>query len=396
MKKISAVLAAGAMIFMLSSCGQGTDAGEVQTDTGNNIVQGRKEAEGTHFEGMDSEETNSEETDSEGTHSDGKEDTVDDVLENLVGEYDYTSEIGNAKLTIQKASYGYDICDYESEVLYRFLAGSSDIEKIENNKIYLKYPERVVSDDMVDFSYYILEYDTDGIDVYCAEAAYEEAQFLYHATKQGGKDTEHDSGEQSVSTAGFIDYEALGIKKYEYPAEFSMGDNLKTAIAQLALSYADFDRDTPKTGGWKETFIAEYIQNSRVSFDYLELISDQNDGQISIDELNYIQYSLTNTELDFSSLVNGSVNRYEAASPLGYAVISGYDYEDTDNGVVITADLEAGYDGAESVQKYKITAELARDPYSCFDGYSIVSFSSTMADNLQGDTKPFVEEVETC
>ncbi len=189
-------------------------------------------------------------------------------------------------------------------------------------------------------------------------------------------DTEHDSDDYSVSTADekFIDYEALEIKEYEYPAEFSMGDNLKTAIAQLALSYESFDSDTPRSGCWKEYFIANFIQNSRLTFDYLDLISNQNNGQISIDELNYIQHSLTNTELDFSTLVSGSIDRYEAASPLCSGSIVRYNYEDTDSGVLITADLEVRYDGTEDTQKYEVTAELVRNPYSCFDGYSIVAF----------------------
>ncbi len=44
--------------------------------------------------------------------------------------------------------------------------------------------------------------------------------------------------------------------------------------------------------------------------------------------------------------------------------------------MLITADLEVGYDGTETTQKYEITAELVRNPYSCFDGYSVVAFSS--------------------
>jgi len=280
MKKIPTMLMAGAMVFMLSSCGQVKDTGEVQTDTVNDITQSSIEAE---------------ETD-----SDGKEDTTYVVLDHLVGEHDYKSKDGNGKLTIQKTSDGYDIVGTTAEK--------------------------------------------------------------------------------------FVDYEALGIKEYEYPSEFIMGDNLKTALAELALSYKSFNSDTPKTEGWKETFIAKFIQNSRLSFDYLDLISDQNNGQISIDELNYMQYSLTNTELDFSSTVNGFVDRYEAASFFSHGSISGYDYEDTDSGVLITADVEVRYDGTEDVQKCEITAELVRNPYSCFDGYSIAFFSSTIADNLQGRT----------
>lgn len=111
------------------------------------------------------------------------ETTADDKLENLTGKYDYLSDYGTGELIIKKTDYGYDISDYKSESSYRFLADSSNIETIENNRIYIKYPEQVFSDDTVVFSYYILEYNTDKINVYYGKSAFEDAQFLYCATK---------------------------------------------------------------------------------------------------------------------------------------------------------------------------------------------------------------------
>ncbi len=427
MRKIPVMLVAGAMVFVLSSCGQAKEIKEVRIDTINNIPQSSKKAEEMDLDrDKETEEVNLDREkdttydvldhvvgegevqidtinnipksskEAEETNSDKEEDTVYDVLEYLVGEYDYMLGDENGKLIVQKTSDGYDISDYESESSYRFLVDSSNIENIKDNRIYIEYPELVFSDDTVHFSYYILEYDTNSINVYYGNTMSEGSEFLYHATKRDDKNTSYGGNDHSVSAVDekIVDCEALGIKEYEYPPEFSMGDNLKTAIAQLALHYESFDRDTPKTGGWKEDFIAAFIQNSRVSFDYLELISNQNNGQISIDELNYIQYSLTSTELDFSPVVNGSIDRYEAASSFRFCLVSGYDYKDTDSGVLITADLEMGSDGTKEVQKYEITAELVKNPYSCFDGYSVVAFSSTIADNLQGDMNLFADEVK--
>ena len=183
-------------------------------------------------------------------------------------------------------------------------------------------------------------------------------------------------GRTADDTEEIINYEALGIKEYEYPSQFIMGDNLKTAITQLALSYEDFGKDSVDNRNWKEIFISRFIQNSRMSFDYLEAVSDQNNGMINADELNYIQYSLTGIELDFSSFASDGLDRYDAASPLNYGSITGYDYEDTDQGVIVTADFEVGYDGTASAQEREITVELVKNPYSCFDGYSVVSISS--------------------
>jgi len=375
MKKWKITVVAGAMVFILSSCGRTEKLEGVQTSAVNDITNIGNDA--------DKMETDLYEDN----------DIAYGELENLTGEYEYASDYGTGKLIIQKTSDGYDVSDYESESSYRFLVDASHIETIENNKIYIKYPEQVFSDDTVHFSYYILEYDKDGINVYYGKTTPEEVQFLYHATRQNDENTGHGSKDHSVSAADekFVDYEAPGIKEYEYPEEFFMGDNLKTAIIQLALRYESFDRDTPGKGGWKEDFIAAFIQNTRVSFDYLDLISDKNKGQISTDELNYIQYSLTNTKLDFSSDINGFINRYEAASSFCYGSISGYDYRDTDSGVLITADLEVGYDGMESTRKYEITAELVRNPYSCFDGYSIAALSSKpVADNVSENSVVFI------
>lgn len=89
--------------------------------------------------------------------------------------------------------------------MYRFLAGSFDIETIENNRIYLKYPEQVFSDDTVIFSYYVLEYNTDEIDVYCGESGFEETQFLYHATKKKEEGSEFSANRQESDIQEFED-----------------------------------------------------------------------------------------------------------------------------------------------------------------------------------------------
>ncbi len=190
MKKISVMLAAGAMIFMLSSCGQAENTEDMQTGTADGsaeISQDAGEADSDGKKGAD--ETALQED----------KDIVYGELERLAGEYEYTSDNGTGKLTIQKTSDGYDISDYESESSYRFLADSSNVEIIKDNRIYIKYPEQVSSDDTVQFSYYILEYDTDGIEVYYGKTAFEEAQLLYRAVKQSGQDTEQGGANRSES-----------------------------------------------------------------------------------------------------------------------------------------------------------------------------------------------------
>lgn len=209
------------------------------------------------------------------------------------------------------------------------------------------------------------------------------AFFVFFRTEEPA-DNHIDDHSADTNTEKMDEQEASTMEEQESPLEFTMGDNLKAAIIQLALTYDHFDKDSVDSQDWKETFVAKFIQNSRLSFDYLETISEQNNGQISGDELNYIQYSLTGIEVDFSSYASGSVDRYAGASPLNYGSISGYDYENTDNGVIITADFEVGFDGTDSIQKRKIIAELVKNPQSCFDGYSVVSVSSEVMDSDAG------------
>ncbi len=166
-KKAVMAMITGAVLLTVSSCGQAKNSEDAQT----NVISSSAEPGGSTDEVQKTQNDNN-------TGSDLAE------LENLTGEYEYLSDYGTGKLMIQKSSNGYDISDYESESSCRFSADSSNIDAIENNRIYVKYPEQIFSDDTVNFSYYVLEYSTDEINVYYGEAGFEEAQFLYHATKK--------------------------------------------------------------------------------------------------------------------------------------------------------------------------------------------------------------------
>ncbi len=160
MKKMKMTMVMGAIAVILSACGQTVNPEETQTNAAGKTAETRESA------------------------GEVQETQNDDLLENLAGEYDYLSDYGTGKLTVKKASGSYDISDYESESSYRFLADPSNIESIEDNKIYIKYPEQTFSDGTAVFGYYILAYDTDEIDVYYGKSSFEEVEFLYHATKK--------------------------------------------------------------------------------------------------------------------------------------------------------------------------------------------------------------------
>lgn len=193
-----------------------------------------------------------------------------------------------------------------------------------------------------------------------------------HNGNHNGNDNSTDNSAATI-TEKLVDYEALGISEYEYPSEFSMGDNLKAAIIELALRVGNCNQESVNSWWWKEMFVDCFIQNSRMSFDYLRKVSDRNDGWIAVDELNYMHASLMGVELDFSSY--GSVNSNDDASGMNGGWINEWDYEYTVDGVIVTADLEVATDGIGWTQQCEITANLVRNPYSCFDGYSVASLS---------------------
>ena len=122
---------------------------------------------------------------------------TDLILEKLVGEYEYVSDYGKGSLTIKKEDHGYSINDYDSETSYRFLAHSSNIEYIKNNRVYIKYPDKVYSDDTVVFCEYILEYSTDEITVYCKKTPNDDEQFLYCASKKKAHQGMNDNSEMT-------------------------------------------------------------------------------------------------------------------------------------------------------------------------------------------------------
>ena len=211
MAKAKAIAIAGAMAIVmgavgsvLSACGQTEEPEVAQTkaaDGAMEVADGTDKDRATqNDETADLASRNPMESKDEGRSVTSKA----DVLESLTGEYEYLSDYGTGRLTIGRTSSGYDISDYESEASCRFLADSSNVEAVEDNRIYIKYPEQVFSDGEAVFGYYILEYSAGGIDVYYGKAAFDEAAFLYHATKKTeAGDVDDSASRQENGTQAF-------------------------------------------------------------------------------------------------------------------------------------------------------------------------------------------------
>lgn len=197
--------------------------------------------------------------------------------------------------------------------------------------------------------------------------------------------TENNQAESQMNDTMF-DYESLGVNQYVYNSEFELGKDLKNAIAELACCYDEFDENVVHDETWKKIFLTRFIQNSRYSFDYLDKQAEKGNGFITREQVEYIQYSLTNEKIDFSDCVEKEVDTQDATSGMNFGNIINYEYESHDEKIVLSADMQLQSDGTNNVKEKKVTVYLIKNPYSCFDGYSIKQLvSEDVTENIKGD-----------
>ena len=197
--------------------------------------------------------------------------------------------------------------------------------------------------------------------------------------------TENNQAESQMNDTMF-DYESLGVNQYVYNSEFELGEDLKNAIAELACCYDEFDENVVNDETWKNIFLTRFIQNSRYSFDYLDKQAEKGKGFITREQVEYIQYSLTNEKIDFLDCVEKEVDTQDATSGMNFGNIINYEYESHDEEIVLSADMQLQSDGTNNVKEKKVTVYLIKNPYSCFDGYSIKQLvSEDVTENIKGD-----------
>lgn len=342
MKKMKTAMIMGVVVFVLSACGQTENTEEIQTNVASGaaeISDSTAEVQGTQIDEI-ADSANSNPTESK-----------DDVLESLIGEYDYSSDYGTGKLTIKKTSYGYDISDYESESSYRFLADSSNIETMEEGKIYIKYPEQAFSDGEAVFGYYILKYDTYGIDVYYGKSTFEEAEFLYHATKK----QVFENADSEMTAEELLDLFING--------SISAVDSTDSTST---FYITDLNMDS---GEWDSYSIGEKVDLDNDGEN--ELILNGPYGGIYLDARNNQVYKFASGEGDALTLsytwFNGSVwIMYSNSKNAGYKAYHMEEYEGVDN---LVAEINFGEetvdpDNPESETKYTWNeTEISYDEY---------------------------------
>ncbi len=353
MKRMKVALVTIMFACTLSACGQTEDFGNLQM----NMDGGTKEIGDVQMDVDDSTKEIYEEKPqviSGEAEADAYEEESGDYdagaeLERLTGEYEYLSDHGTGKLAIAKTAYGYDISDYESESSYRFLADLSNVETIQDNRIYLKYPEQVLSDGTAVFGYYILEYGTDEINVYYGTDSFDEAAFLYHAVKKTVK-------KNDVTADDLLD---------------SFVNGLVSAVdsADLTSTFyiTDLNMDSEE---WDAYSIGEKVDLDNDGEN--ELVINGPYGGIYLDARNNMVYEFAagdgNAVVLSYTCYNGAVwIMYSNRSSAGFEFYHMEKFEGADN---LTAEMNFGeepadFNNAEAGMKYTLNdAEISYDEYT--------------------------------
>ena len=170
----------------------------------------------------------------------------------------------------------------------------------------------------------------------------------------------------------------FGMHLYKQSQKIVLGDDMKAAITEMAMSYENFYSDEiPKYKDWKEYFISTFIQNSRFSCKYLTEAAKKNNGIINVKDINYIHKSLTGVDIDFSDIAGEGIDCNASSSKLNRGILGEYDSEPVVDGGVLKGVIDVESDGEDNiVEKRRVSTYLVKNPDSCFDGLSIRSLYS--------------------
>lgn len=170
---------------------------------------------------------------------------------------------------------------------------------------------------------------------------------------------------------------SLNIVPYSYDNEFELSRDMEATIEQIVLSYRQYQSDLASTEEWKNQFASMFLQNSRYGSGYFYSVCEENDDILTLEQVEYINYSITGEYVDFSDVIEGSIDCSECSSFWNSAQID--DYQVTKQGDRIVIDAKIGiYNDGEVVPHIQLNSQiiLVQNQYSFLDGYSINQITS--------------------
>ncbi len=179
-----------------------------------------------------------------------------------------------------------------------------------------------------------------------------------------------------------FDYEKLGVKPYSYSSsdDFELSDELKATITTMYAVVGDWKSEDVKEEGWEKRFVNSFLLNSWYEPAYVESKTN-----VSKEEAEYVHYSLTGQKMNFKGMDDDDfIDRSQCSSPFNYSYMDSYTLEKADedgctiNAVIITQYKYVDDNGDLDVrdESVEISVVLAKNPYSCFEGYSIESINT--------------------
>ncbi len=164
---------------------------------------------------------------------------------------------------------------------------------------------------------------------------------------------------------------SLGIEKYQYPDDFDVDKNLEKLLENMAITNKQYSSDDDLPVDDEKYFIHNFCQNSWFCYDYIFDSLSTSEGLLNKQQIEYIQYSFSGQYREFQSIDDDYVvDVNNCSSGFNYAELKSYEVISEGEEVVIKAYFDISDNSSEEAD---IT--LIRNEYSCFDGYSVKSFS---------------------
>ena len=165
--------------------------------------------------------------------------------------------------------------------------------------------------------------------------------------------------------------ESLGIEKYQYPDDFEVDQNLEKLLENMVINNKNYSSEDDFPVDDEKYFIHNFCQNSWFCYDYILDSLNTSKGLINKQQIEYIQYSFSGQYREFQSIDDDYVvDVNKCSSGFNYAELKSYDVISEGEEIVIKAYFDISDNSSEEAD---IT--LIKNEYSCFDGYSVKSFS---------------------
>ena len=239
-----------------------------------------------------------------------------------------------------------------------------------------KHKVRIISITLIIVAFFLIL----GIGVYYAITHLGKMDEAEISKIQSEEKADNHHEEANPIDEAYFDYEALGIEKATYPANYELSSEMQDTAILLATSVQGNISDKVYEDWWQEYFISHYLQNSHYSYWYLSYLGEMNDNKLSKEQVEYLNFALTGEIIYFDMAEDEYIDISDCSSFEGNWELLSQTVDELEDGMLLHFKLkntafvpmEDGDVGTE-VTLYDYDVTLKKNPYSCFDGYSFTT-----------------------